>query len=207
MIFVFPMSCSDNDRLLEINNWGFTGMNNNISHKNSLILDVMRIIATWSVLVGHACSFFKFSIFKDQTYFPYIQNIGVILLFLISGFLTLYSLQSGKYGFRSYIHNRICRIWIPYIFALVFVCTLDGLVILVIPEVYDYYNAYNFKTFMGNILFMQDIPQAGVWVTSFGSGRQFWTLAVEWWYYLCAGYILLFFLAQSLFLWDFGFLS
>ena len=45
-----------------------------ISHKNSILLNRIRVFATWSVLLGHGFSYCQITIFKDQTHFAYIQN-------------------------------------------------------------------------------------------------------------------------------------
>jgi peptidoglycan/LPS O-acetylase OafA/YrhL len=37
----------------------------------------------------------------------------------------------------------------------------------------------------------QDFPFLNRWITSFGSGRPFWTLAIEWWAYIVFGYVVL----------------
>jgi peptidoglycan/LPS O-acetylase OafA/YrhL len=61
--------------------------------------------------------------------------------------------------------------------------------------------AFNVKTFIGNVLMLQDYPllftastatgKAFLHITSFGTGRPLWTLAVEWWLYLFFGWIVL----------------
>ncbi|PCI99628.1 MAG: hypothetical protein COB15_03965 [Flavobacteriales bacterium] len=57
---------------------------------------------------------------------------------------------------------------------------------------YSYESAFNIKTFIGNVFMLQDFPAFNYLnITSFGSARPFWTLAVEWWIYLCFGYIVL----------------
>lgn len=71
------------------------------------------------VLLGHSFSYYGMTPLKDQSYFPYIQNIGVVILFELSGFFTVYSLDNKNrnhdYAFKSYIKKRACRIGRGYI--------------------------------------------------------------------------------------------
>lgn len=168
-----------------------------ISYKNSVILNNIRILATWLVLLGHAFSYSQITIFKDETHFAYIQNIGVIILFMLSGFLTAHSLHQKKtlpsYDYRHFLIDKFCRIIIPFIPAISFVVLLDKISMTLQPNKYHYYNSYNFISYIGNILQLQDIPEPNTFITSFGSARSFWTLSVEWWLFLLVGFIVLYF--------------
>ncbi|MBC8060783.1 MAG: acyltransferase family protein, partial [Clostridiaceae bacterium] len=69
---------------------------------------------------------------------------------------------------------------------------------------YEYGNSFNFKTLLGNILMVQDFPIQNINeitfklfsfnifkgnpLTSFGSARPLWTIAIEWYIYLFYGY-------------------
>lgn len=161
---------------------------------DSMLLDILRIIATWAVLIGHGFSFFQITVLKNQEYFPYIQNIGVVLLFQIMGFLLIHSLserlKSPGYSFKTFFIEKSCRIGVPYVAALLFVAIIDKISIIVAPQNYQFYGSYNIKTFIGNLFQLQDIPSETTnLITTFGSGRQFWTLSIEWWIYIFAGYI------------------
>lgn len=77
------------------------------------------------------------------------------------------------------------------------VCAISFLTIAVSSEAFRYYGAFNIKTFVMNIFMFQDYPLflladkilGGKFaVTSFSSARPFWTLAIEWWYYMFFGY-------------------
>jgi peptidoglycan/LPS O-acetylase OafA/YrhL len=54
---------------------------------------------------------------------------------------------------------------------------------------------------MGNIFMLQDYPGflflPDFSISSFGSARPFWTLAIEWWIYLSFGYLILVFLKKD----------
>lgn len=126
------------------------------------------------------------------------QNISVLVFFIISGFVISYSL-SGKstrknYKYFDYLVDRSARIYTTFIPALIFVFFIDLFSIYLNGELYQYWAAFDMKTFVGNLFMLQDFP--GLPITSFGSGRPFWTLAIEWWIYLFVGAVF-FFLAKK----------
>lgn len=169
-----------------------------MSNSNSFFIDFVRVLAAQFVLLGHSFSFFSVSFLKDQTYFPYIQNIGVVLLFALSGFLFSYTCKRrGGYGFGRYYLDRVIRIKIPYIGAMIIVFLISLATIFIKQEAFHYYNAFNIKTFLMNIFMFQDYPcfsffnkfaGTNIVITSYASARPFWTLAIEWWYYMFFGY-------------------
>ncbi len=173
-------------------------MNQNIhiTKFNSNFLNSIRLVAIWAVLLGHLFSYYQVTILKDQRYFPYIQNIGVVLLFILSGFLTAFSIhrklsQDNSYDYKTFLIERTSRIYSAYIPALVFVFLIDSLNIFLNRTEYTYISSFNPLVFLGNIFMFQDFPFLNRWITSFGSGRPFWTLAIEWWAYIVFGYVVL----------------
>ena len=63
---------------------------------------------------------------------------------------------------------------------------------------YEYAADYHWPTAIANLFMLQDypvfqilrrlhVPEQAWFFKSFGSGRQFWTVSVEWWIYLTAG--------------------
>lgn len=170
-----------------------------MSKSNSFFIDCIRVLAAQFVLFGHSFSFFSVTVLKDQTYFPYIQNIGVILLFAISGFLFSYVMKKrgGGYSFKHYYVDRFIRIKIPFVGAMLIVSIISLMTIFIDQEAFCYYDAFNIKTFLMNIFMFQDYPVfllldrffgTNIAITSFASARPFWTLAIEWWYYMFFGY-------------------
>lgn len=59
-------------------------------------LNLIRITAAWFVLLGHGLSLCSLTVFRNDAVFPYMQNIGVVLLFFISGFLNTHSNERKK---------------------------------------------------------------------------------------------------------------
>lgn len=132
------------------------------------------------------------TILKDQTYFPYIQNIGVVLFFLLAGFLTTYSLESKNhnhdYSFKTFFKHKSVRFMKELSIGLICIAIIDFMAISFNnTDRYLYKEAFNIKTFIGNLLMLQDTTLGSMphlKITSFGSGRPLWTLATEYWFYM-----------------------
>lgn len=155
-----------------------------LSTWNSDVLYIVRIIAAQIVLVGHLFSFLQLTPLKDETYFPYTQSLAVLVFFLLSGFLTDYSLQRkpASYSYFQYIKDHVIRIYGAYIPALLFIAVMDCWFISKSPDLYPHYGSFSLIGFAKN-LFMIPPP--------FGSGRPLWTLFMEWWLYIAFGYLIL----------------
>jgi len=180
-----------------------------ISDGCSITLDFVRAISSQLVVIGHGISFCALSTFFRPPNSPWMQNIAVVIFFILSGFLITYSLFSkiskSEYFFGKYFVDRFSRIYAAFIPALIFVALLDYISIKVGSEGYRYFSAFNIKTFIGNILLLNDFPNFKI-VTSFGSGRPFWTLAVEWWIYMFVGYLFFLFKRKRISLFNILFL-
>src|SRR5882724_6900197 len=117
----------------------------------STALDIMRAIAAQMVCVGHGLSFFHIS---RPAGMPLIQNIGVLLFFIMSGFLINATLTQKSvnpdYSFGSYFIDRFARIYSGLIPALIFVIIIDGITIWLMsePTIWPY---FNLKTLLANL--------------------------------------------------------
>ncbi len=168
-----------------------------VTRNESFALDLFRVVAIFFLVFGHGLSMFKPNQFKAITFpeFVYIQNVAVIILILLSGFLTHYSLfkrtMNESYSFFDYFKGRVLRIYPELILALIFVALIDWVLLKGTPS-YQYLANLNVKTLLGNLLFLQKIP--GFNIEPFGSARVLWTLSIEWWLYLSFAwfYIVLF---------------
>ena len=138
------------------------------------------------VVIGHGISFTGIAPYLQQPNFPWMQNIAVLIFFILSGFLITYSLagkaKNDDYQYFNYLVDRSARIYTTFLPALVFVLSIDAISVLLSESGYRYWSAFSVKTFVGNVFMLQDFP--GMPITSFGSARPFWTLAIEWWIYL-----------------------
>lgn len=107
--------------------------------------------------------------------------------------------KDSDYNFKEFLIDRFSRIFIAYIPALIIIAILD-LILLYIFNFSEYNKAISFSSFISNILMLQDFPliefifkklEKFNFITSFGSARQLWTVAIEWWIYIFIGYLML----------------
>lgn len=168
------------------------------------ILDVIRSIAAFEVLISHVKKFFfsDFNILQDNNLllkiFYYICGFGhqaVIIFFVLSGYLVGGSILKSKPEnfWRNYFIQRISRLWIvliPCLLLTVFWNTLgrtfggsaylDGMLnppIQIAPKSHPV--PTDLLTFLGNIFFLQ-----GILVPILGDNAPLWSLSFEFWYYV-----------------------
>lgn len=210
-----------------------------LSKPSSLLLDLVRASAAQAVVIGHGISSF------EVAQLPFLQNSAVAVFFVMSGIVIPYSTftkvdKDPSFSFSSYFVDRFSRIYMGLAPCLLLIVAIDTLNKSLFGSAYYYTrsNSYDVRTFLGNLLMLQDHPFQTVptrilsqwlslsptWfppITSFGSARQLWTVAIEWWIYLLFGWLalggpirlkrpvvywtgLLFFLAVPWFNWVFG---
>lgn len=158
-----------------------------LNSSQSIFLDLLRFFAVQFVLIGHALD--------DLTLcrIEWLQNLSVVVFFILSGIVISYStIQKTEKGYslKEYLIDRFSRIYVAYVPCLIFIFALDFAHIYLDASSYSYLLAINIKTFVGNLFMLQDFPFQHV-ITSFGSGRPLWTLAIEWWLYMIFGVLLL----------------
>lgn len=159
-----------------------------ITVSNSNDLYTLRIIAAWSVLLGHSFSYYQVSCFKNQLFFPYIQNIAVIVFFILSGFFTEASFEREDLTFREYIWGRFIRIYSFFLPCILLVILIDKLNIFCFPLEYSFYEDFKLGVFVQNIILAIAVNSR-----TFGSAKPLWTLGIEWVLYLSYGYYVLVF--------------
>jgi peptidoglycan/LPS O-acetylase OafA/YrhL len=177
-----------------------------LSENSSLALDLLRAGASQAVVIGHGISFFGILPALQPPHFPYIQNLAVVVFFVLSGFLITYATlrKPPDFGFGEFFIDRFARIYSAYLIALLIVWAIDLYAIGLDPATYTHTSALDLRTFIGNVFMLQDHPREevhalllagsdspGGTVTSFGSARPFWTLAIEWWIYMGFGWLVL----------------
>ena len=152
----------------------------------SIALDLLRAVAAQMVCIGHGLVFF--SIPRPEG-MPLIQNVGVLIFFIMSGFLITTTLvnnaKNPDYGFGRYFTDRFARIYSGLLPALAFVIVIDWLTAA--PAIAPYFTP---KTLLANIAMLEGYR--GVFEnvlrwSAFGSASPLWTLGIEWHIYMFVG--------------------
>ncbi|WP_179374539.1 acyltransferase family protein [Winogradskyella wichelsiae] len=147
-------------------------------------LDLIRFIAAFIVLTVHVRGylFVEYGSLPIEeknifiTLFYFITRLGkesVIVFFVLSGFLvggkSIERLIKGTFNSKVYLLDRIIRLYIPLIPALIltFIC---GLIT---------HFKFSFLELIGNIFSLQ-----GVFSESFMGNAPLWSLAYEFWFYM-----------------------
>ncbi|WFU44023.1 acyltransferase [Bradyrhizobium sp. CB82] len=159
----------------------------------SLALDALRAIAAQMVCVGHGISFFMPGL--RQSGLPLPQNVGVLLFFVLSGFLITYTLieksRDPRYTFLQFFIDRTARIYSALVPCLLIVALVDTATIRLIGDRFIEGNRSP-GIFLANLLMLEsyrgplDYLSALQWPI-FGSASQLWTLVIEWHIYLFVG--------------------
>ena len=157
-----------------------------INDDGSTVLDFIRGISSQLVVLGHLLSFYGIMEFYK---IPVIQNFGVMVFFILSGFLiTQTTILKGKaYGCKNYLIDRFSRIYSAFLPALILVLVTDFFL-----KRYGQYPGYDYslRSFLGNIFMLQYHPVfRHLGIQPFGSARPFWTVSVEWFFYIFFGVI------------------
>lgn len=155
----------------------------------SVSLDILRIVAAQLVVIGHAISFFGVASRFSPPNFPYIQNIGVIVFFVLSGFVIGHALVRGlsdpSYGLINFVIDRTARIYSAYLPALLVIAAIDGALLSYVNFQYEAYLGWN--NFLGNTVMLQNYLGPFEGVPSYGSAGHLWSVAVEFHIYLFVG--------------------
>ena len=178
-------------------------------------LDAMRGVAALVVFASHARNMFFGSraaavsaVAQSATIgHPGITGLGsqaVIVFFVLSGYLVggsvLRGTAAGRWNWQDYLRQRMVRLWIVLIPALLIGAGIDlaGLHLFgnstlyggpagqsVIPPVAQQLGV---SVFLGNLFFLQEIL-----VPRFGSNVALWSLANEFWYYMAFPFLVFLF--------------
>jgi peptidoglycan/LPS O-acetylase OafA/YrhL len=162
---------------------------NPTKNDTSIALDLLRAVAAQMVCVGHALVFFSVGERLKPPFVPWMQNIGVLLFFVMSGFLITATLlrnsENPEYGFDRYFIDRFARIYSGLLPALLFVAVVDWLVAA--PEIAPY---ATLKTWLANVAMLEyysGVSENNLRWSAFGTASPLWTLAIEWHIYMFVG--------------------
>lgn len=162
-------------------------------------IDVTRALAALVVVVSHSQQ-----LIIDRPLSPGIVHQAlsmmtsqghnaVVVFFVISGFWIVRSVCRAGDGFsiKDYLLARGVRLWIVLLPALLIGASIDSVGCAFFPSAlyegaqgsvaltYSVADRLNVPTFLGNVLFLQDIA-----VHALGSNGALWTVACEFWYYI-----------------------
>jgi peptidoglycan/LPS O-acetylase OafA/YrhL len=163
----------------------------------SVTLDLLRAAAAQMVCIGHGISCFMPPWRSDGL--PLMQNVGVLIFFVLSGILISFTLiersKQPGYGFGTFMLERFARIYSGLVPALLLVALVDGIVIYGFGD--RTFAAYDdVKIFIANLFMLEayrGLLSSYLRWSTFGTASQLWTLAIEWHIYLFVG--ALFFMA------------
>ncbi|MDQ0903972.1 acyltransferase [Paenibacillus sp. V4I7] len=170
----------------------FSKVNDLLDGKVSNYLDFMRGLAAILVLMEHLGS--RLFVGYGYLQFPnaivkllYLLNLlggpAVIVFFVLSGLFisrtVLKTIFENKWSWKSYLVNRLSRLYVVLIPALLLTFIADK-----IASNYFNYRWYtndftNIKDFIGNLFYLQTI-----FVRTYGSNAPLWSLSSEFWYYM-----------------------
>ncbi|MBR0931508.1 acyltransferase [Bradyrhizobium diazoefficiens] len=154
---------------------------NPAKNDTSITLSFLRAAAAQAVCIGHALNFGGFG----STYIPV---DGVLLFFVLSGFLIAYTLDSKSkspgYDIIDFGIERFARIYTAYLPALL----LIGLATVSLQRFGFEIKAdpANLKTFIGNLFMQQNVPCC-LSVTTFGTAGQLTSVGLEFHIYFFVG--------------------
>jgi peptidoglycan/LPS O-acetylase OafA/YrhL len=158
-------------------------------------LNIIRALAAELVLFGHGFLYFR----KDVNTHISLGGLGVVMFFLISGFLISRSvftnLRRGNYILTDYMIERFSRVYTAAIPALLLIAIIDYFLLAKprFPDTKNYtlWNAFGYLAMLDGFppfLVLQHVGWESNWFFErFSSARTFWTLPIEWWIYVAFG--------------------
>ncbi len=180
---------------------------NKIPVQTSIWLNVLRAGAAQAVVIGHLHHiFFATSLAEVGARASLLTTLvnfsgswahqSVMLFFVMSGFLiggrVIMDLRAGHFDGPRYFIDRLTRLWIVILPALLLTALLDGIAFAygqgayVLTTRVPFYPAwwlevtpYAWQTLVANVFFLQMITSF-----QFGSNLSLWSISNEFWYYL-----------------------
>jgi len=135
-----------------------------------IAIESLRGLTALYVFIGHLVLLNFRDTQKWSSIFLFGQE-AVIIFFLVSGFVIMYSMESARdKSFSSYIGRRFFRIYPIFLLAIVF----------------SYILTLNSSNLLGNLFMLQDFAQSkpGVLFNTFSGNAPLWSLSYEWWFYV-----------------------
>lgn len=148
-----------------------------ITAKESTYLDLMRAVASFVVLVGHAAEIFT------MQGVPLWGHQAVMLFFVLSGYVISHTATTRETDLQTFLVARFARLWsvLGPAILLTLVCDGIGRTLAIHPESYAHIPAdYPLVRLIAILTFTSE---SWVSIQPFSNGAA-WSLCVEFWYYL-----------------------
>ncbi len=153
-----------------------------MSRAFSLYLDAVRFTAAMLVLLYHATA-----IHKTGTIFSTLGHEGVVIFFVLSGFVIAYVADTRKQDFRGFLVDRGARIYSVAIPAIILTAVLDFSGFHIDESAYpEGYRSWDLPVIrvITSTLFLNQIWTLGIQTFS---NNPYWSLNYEVWYYVLFG--------------------
>lgn len=158
----------------------------------SITLDLLRAIAAQMVCVGHAINF-------SGAGYTFIPHIGVMLFFVLSGFVIAHTLVTKsadpRYDIRAYGIERFSRIYCAYVPALILIAIADNLMAVHGRPIATEADA-RWSVWIKNLFMLQGHP-SGWGAPTYGSAGHLTSLAAEFHIYFFVGGLYFLLLGRS----------
>jgi peptidoglycan/LPS O-acetylase OafA/YrhL len=170
----------------------FSKANELLEGNISVYLDLIRGISAILVVMEHLSSrlFVGYGNVENPNVIVmilYLLNIlggpAVIIFFVLSGLFisrsVLKAISENKWSWKQYLINRLSRLYVVLIPALILTFILDSISVSYFG--YEGFNTIseNLLSFIGNLFYLQNIT-----VDVYGSNAPLWSLNYEFWYYM-----------------------
>jgi peptidoglycan/LPS O-acetylase OafA/YrhL len=117
--------------------------------------------------------------------------VGVIIFFVLSGYVIAYVLSTRENSIGPYFSNRISRLYSVALPALILTFTLDSVGIFINPDFYQMkavlWRPESWSGYISSIFFLNEYQIFDFGGISPGTNGPYWSLSFEATYYLVAG--------------------
>lgn len=190
----------------------------------SLLLDFLRGASAFLVLVAHVQqilinpTWMPFSLSERNSFFPFIYSqigaLGVMIFFVLSGFLITYSIVDNlkkskykKFNAEKYFKSRLRRLYPPLVFSQGLVLVVFGLFYFFDANSSAFYATgkelylarsefdFNLIDYLGSFFFLNTIVND---INSPIVNGPLWSVAQEFWFYVVAGLLVLSFYERKM---------
>lgn len=152
----------------------------------SLKLDTLRFLAALSVVAAHASQLAYTGVNRGEL--VALGRMGVVVFFILSGFVIAYVCDAKHLGWRDYLVARLARLHSVFIAALLLTAVADSVGRILSPAVYLGTGAPpGIDTVFKFPLFVAFLHESGPHGMRWLSNGPLWSIAYEFWYYLLFG--------------------